>query len=555
MWSAYQLAKAGFRTTMVACGDDERGGLQGASRRAAGAFNLSLVNGEKMEAMLQEIGCGQTHPSVARTLSLHLSSALRELGALMELKPVKIGMALASGNGEQFLEQIRRRFGELGGEMIDGWVTRLAADAGSCRGLQYECREGAGKLRCKAMVLAPGGYAGLFANAVKTHCCGNVLGYYLQCGGIATNLEFLFKHGYGNMEANELTPTEELPGAEIYDARSQRVEWLEQMLFNRQGTNSHLQAVQFWLRNPEAEFYVDLSHRPLYLKLQELNGILENGEKAGHHFEAEKTLALAGVADLFPKKSRMEVFDRISGWIASRRVIDYAMFEELKHGFKPAESLKFRVQPLTYFSMGGMGHLDFSTNLKNVFVTGEAMHDFGANRVGGLPWSLYLSSAYVIREQMGGILGENGDDGGDFEMTSGRSHYDPGLLGKIQQRLHDSQERELTASRAMESIDWFRRTRGDLLRNGGRLDDGVAWLIVAEAIMQCSLCRTESRGFFFRHDFQNSDERLERLFSCAWYDRAADEVAAELLPWDRIEPRLRHNQGENKPELACATAI
>ena len=486
VWVAYQLIKARIDTTLITYQAEDRGGVQGASRRSAGAFNTSPLTAGDLENYLQKVGHSQTHPSVAPTLAEHLPKALAELASLVDLKPIKIGLALASGTGEEFLESMYRHFRALGGEIINGWVTRLIADQKICRGVQYDSPMGIGKLRCRAMVIASGGYAGLFANSIRTNCFGSVLGCYLLSGGIATNLEFLFKHGYGNIDANALTPTEELPGAEIYDTRQERVSWLEELLFNRQGTNTHLQAVQLWLRDPNSQYYVDLSYRALYLKLWGLNSWLANTGAAVSDLQGSGVDVIGDVVGIFPEERRALAKAKISSWIDERRSIEYRMFEELKPLFKPREIARFRVRPLTYFSMGGIGHVDFATNLKGVYVTGEAMHDFGANRVGGLPWSLYLASAYAITEQLGRELSDSWAEGDDFELVAKRSCFDPALLLEIQQLLYESQERELTTARAGRCIEWLRRKRKELQERPDVLDDGISWLLVAEAIMQCS---------------------------------------------------------------------
>jgi 4-hydroxybenzoate adenylyltransferase len=550
VWVAYQLIKARIDTTLITYQAEDRGGVQGASRRSAGAFNTSPLTAGDLDNYLQKVGHSQTHPSVAPTLAEHLPKALAELASLVDLKPIKIGLALASGTGEEFLESMYRHFRALGGEIINGWVTRLIADQKICRGVQYDSPVGIGKLRCRAVVIASGGYAGLFANSIRTNCFGSVLGCYLLSGGIATNLEFLFKHGYGNIDANALTPTEELPGAEIYDTRQERVGWLEELLFNRQGTNTHLQAVQLWLRDPNSQYYVDLSYRALYLKLWGLNSWLANTGAAVSDLQGAGVDVIGDVVGIFPEEGRALAKAKISRWIDERRSIEYRMFEELKPLFKPRDIARFRVRPLTYFSMGGIGHVDFATNLKGVYVTGEAMHDFGANRVGGLPWSLYLASAYAITEQLGRELSDNWVEADDFELVAKRSCFDPALLQEIQQLLYESQERELTTARAGRCIEWFRRKRKELQERPDVLHDGISWLLVAEAIMQCSVCRTESRGFFFRFDFQNQNERLDHVHSCAWYDEVSGQVSARLLAWHEIEFGLRNGFNGKESEAA-----
>jgi 4-hydroxybenzoate adenylyltransferase len=548
LWVAYQLAKKRIDTVLVTYESVDRGGIQGASRRSVGACNTLPLRSDDLAGYLQKIGQGQTHPSVAGLLTDYLPRALAELQELVELKPIKIGLALPSG-GEDFLAKMRRHFLAAGGEILNGWVTRLVVDQYRCRGVQYESEGGIGKIRCRAIVIASGGYAGLFANSIRTNCFGSVLGSYLKCGGIATNLEFLFKHGYGNIDTQDLTPTEELPGAEIYDLRHNRVHWLEERLFDRQGTNTHLQAVQLWLRDPNSQFYIDLSYRELYLKISGLNALLVKDEPHLNGEENEKNLALAEIAGLFSDTGRGPALKILSQQIGGRKPVDYQTYEALKPLMKVREREKFRVKPLTYFCMGGVGHVDLATNLKSVYVTGEAMHDFGANRVGGLPWSLYLAGAYRIAEQLDqNLAGIEFSE--DFDVVPRKSRFDPELLEEIRVQLHERQESELTTARARECLEWLRTKRRELESRDDFIQDASAWLLVAEAVMACSLSRTESRGFFFRPDYQNLDQTLDRLYSCAWYDAELDQVKACLWTWPEIMARFGSQTGKEQ-EVVC----
>lgn len=551
-WAAYRLAKAGVGTVLVSYRGEERGGVQGSSRRSAGALNVLPMVEPRLEEMLQRMGRGQTHPAVAGALRKHFLEALEDFRGLVALKPIKLGYALESGGGEGLLRVLEERFQALGGTVVEGWVTRLEAGLEGCRGVQYERAGRIGKIRCQVLVIAAGGYSGLFKNAIRTHCFGNVLGLYLERGGWATNLEFLFKHGYGNIDANALTPTEELPGSEIYDRHHERVPWLEEALFQRMGTTTHLQAVQQWLRDPENEYYVDLSYRPLYLRMSAVQsaveaGVLRVGEGGGWVGDLG---ALDGLTELFPERERAGVVERMRTALMAARGLEYGEFEGLKGLLETPVPSRFRVRPLTYFSMGGIGHRDFATNLRDVYVSGEAMHDFGANRVGGLPWSLYLASGCAVAERVAARVGGGPGWGEDFEVVRKPARFDGALLGAIQERLHDCQEREFTAARAMDCVAWFRERRRELAAGDAWLHDARSWLLVGEAILVSSLVRAESRGFFHRCDYREEDERMEGWMSCAWYDEATDTVESRLMPreafagsepdrpWDKEEERI-----------------
>jgi 4-hydroxybenzoate adenylyltransferase len=218
IWTAYKLAKLGVDTILITYTEVDRGGVQGATRQSVGAINTYPIDNQNFAAYIDTLGCKQTHPSVSATLQNYLKAEIEELSTIVELKPVNIGLALRSGSGKLFLEKMYDLYKSLGGRIVDGWVTRIVADEAHCRGLQFEKSGVIGKIHSKAIVLASGGYAGLYQNSIKTNCYGAILGRYMSAGGAATNLEFVFQHGYGNFDTNDLTPTEELSGAEIYNS-------------------------------------------------------------------------------------------------------------------------------------------------------------------------------------------------------------------------------------------------------------------------------------------------------------------------------------------------
>lgn len=537
IWAAYKLIKAGIPTTLITYLDKDRGGIQGSTYRSVGAINTSPFKNHDFASYLDDLGRKCTHPSVVKALQLYLKDEIDELSSIVALKSIKIGSALESESGKAFLQYMHELFESLGGRIINAWVTRLVADEDSCRGLQYEKNGYIGKLRCRAIVLASGGYAGLYSNSINTSCLGTTLGRFMECGGTATNLEFLFKHGYGNIDTHDLTPTEGLAGAEIYDKNKNRIFWLEKLLFEGKGTSTHLSAVKLWLSNRDVDYSINLSYRPLYLAISEFNSaiqskdiqqIIEQKSRKNEEGNLEKLLKL------FPRETRNAVLDIIN---RESQLIQYETFEELKQFFLIETSKSFRVKPITYFSMGGVAHRDFRTNLKNVYVTGECMHDFGADRIGGLPWGLYLTSGRIIAEQIVNQITADVKQP-DFAMDLQLSHFNGELLKAIRERLYEYQERNFSELQAIECIHWFRETRSRLIQNDENLSDSVAWLIVAEAIMQSSLCRRESRGYFFRSDFPCEDEDLNKYFSYAWYDQQNNIVKAQLLEVSHFSSQL-----------------
>ena len=253
------------------------------------------------------------------------------------------------------------------------------------------------------------------------------------------------------------------------------------------------------------------------------------------------------LVQICPSEERVALERTLKPWIQARERIDYARFREIKPRFAAvAKGDVFRVRQIAYFSMGGVGHVSGTTNLANVFVTGEVMHDFGAHRVGGLPWGLYLALGRFLSERLIDLLGAGRfTTTRDFELLNVYSYFDKSLLDEIRKGLYQHQERDLNVSEAMEFSGWIRHKRRELVDAGRSLDDAVAWLVVAEAIMLASMRRTESRGCFYRQDHPTSQEQLRGYFSCTYYDRNLDAAEARLisiteLP-DVIFPR-RYNE-------------
>jgi succinate dehydrogenase/fumarate reductase flavoprotein subunit len=527
VWTAYKLAKRGIRTLLITYSGTDRGGLQGATRQSVGAINTYPIDNEDFASYLDHLGKKQTHPAVSGTLQHYLRAEIAELASIIEMKPVKIGIALKSGSGTQFLHKMTELFQSLGGKVLDAWVTRLEVDTQTCRGLQYERCGHIGVIHCRAMVLASGGYSGLYSNSIKTNCYGTMLGRYLQAGGHATNLEFLFKHGYGNFDTNDLTPTEELPGAEIYDEAKVRVRVLEKLIFDGRGTTTHHQAVNLWMTSNDTHHFIDFTYRPLYLALRRCHEVACHDGLTSPAGEQ----AINEILEMMHEGTRPDVRAQLLNMAALP--LDFEQFEALKPFVRETTGKKFRVNPLTYFCMGGIAHTECLTNLKNVFVNGECMHDFGANRVGGLPWGFYLANGQIVCNQIATCLQADASDT-QFTPVDLPCRFDAGLLQRIRTSLSEFHERRFTRNDYDARIKWIRETRSALLSGDDRLSDGVPWLIVAEAILQSYVSRQESRGYFLRTDMPYEDPELDGYFSRVQYDAGEDIVTVDLLAATRF---------------------
>jgi succinate dehydrogenase/fumarate reductase flavoprotein subunit len=524
-WLGLKLVRAGVDTLIVHYSGSDRGGTMGSSIRSVGAINTSPLDRSDFHEFMEQLGQGQHHPSVIDMLTRYLPEEIEEIRSLGEFKRIKLGIALQSESAGPFLEKLHARFKSLGGQMLDAWVTRIVADQRECRGLQYQSGSLIGGIEAGAIVLACGGYAGIFDGSVKTNNYGTLLGRFLEAGGLATNLEFVFKHGYGKPDLGALTPTEELPGAQVYDEQGTHVHWLERELYEGRGTANHLEAFRHWRRHRDHHFFIDMGYRPLYDRVMELNVAIESANQQALE------LSVQGLADMSRAEARLRMIEKLRQWVAQSTKVDFEKFLELKPLIAVPDKTKvFRVRQIAYFSMGGIAHLSCATNLANVYVTGEAMHDFGAHRVGGLPWGLYLAAGRVIGDNLiqrwrEGQLSPRGG----FEVLEKHCSFDASMLQSIRAGLYQYQEHNFCVSDARRFVAWLRQSRRDVRRRTETLSDAVAWLIVAEAIMQSSLRRVESRGCFYRGDHPVVSEHLTDFFSCAYYDADADVVDANLV--------------------------
>jgi 4-hydroxybenzoate adenylyltransferase len=526
-WTALKLIRAGIACLLIDYKATDRGGVLGSTARSVGAVNTSPLERSDFREFMDELGLGQVHPSTVDFLLTYLSDELAELQTYGEFKRIKLGVAVAAGNAGPLLKALHEQFVARGGQILDAWVTRLVVDGTAACGVQYQQGRTVGKVLASAVVIASGGYAGLFDGSVKTNNFGAMLGRFLQAGGIATNLEFVFKHGYGKPDLGALTPTEELPGAEVYDDDKQHVDWLERELYEGRGTANHLEAFKHWRNNKDKNFFIDLKYRDIYAMVRGLNASLSAPDAN------DETIAAAArpLLDLCPLAEREAFAAMLRKWTGARERIDFDRFASIKPFFRETASGEiFRVRQIAYFSMGGVAHHDCTTNIQNVFVTGEAMHDFGAHRVGGLPWGLYLATGRYISEQiqklsqMDALPGVN-----DFDLVACDSRFDRELLQRIRTDLYRYQERDLNIGQATRFIAEMRSARRELINRGHVLDDAIAWTIVAEAVIQASLRRTESRGCFYRSDHPMAIDRMRARFSCTVYDREADVVTSQLI--------------------------
>ncbi len=524
-WTALKLAERGIDTLLMFYTETDRGGRLGSTNLSVGAISTAPITRQDYTSWLDELGRGQVQHSVTQVTVDYLEEEINALKKFDPLKQIELGLALASGTGKKLVDKLLEHLRSLGVRVIeDGWIVRIDATENECRGVQYQQGDQLGVVSAAAIVLANGGYSGLFHGAVKTGTYGSIHARFLQAGGKLSNLEFVFKHGYGQPDLGKLTPTEELPGVEIYDEDGGHVLWLEEELFYGRGTHNHFQAFMTWRKDENKKHFVDFR----YCQFQRtLKSVLNKPSLVTGNFDRSEYSEL----DEFIEAEQKEIFyDWLDSIANEKQAYSFAEFNKIKPLLKAkCLSDKHRIRQIAYFSMGGIMHHGFLTNLKNVYVNGEAMHDYGAHRVGGLPWSLYLCAARKIGDDIAAIKKSGGLKNSAVEVTSLQSSFDLSLLEEIQIKLYEFQERGKDEHGLEVFLHWLRSQRKTLQEQARTSDDCYAYLLLAEAIVQSSIARKESRGCFFRSDYMQEDYRLDRVRTIAFYDTETDAIAVDCV--------------------------
>lgn len=529
-WTALKLIEQGVPTVLMTYDLSDRGGQLGASVLSVGAINTSALYRDDFGQWLEEIGRSQTHPSVAPTIQSYLCTELASLQELDKLKPIELGTALACGSGKVLLKHLRSLLIEKGVEIIsDGWVTRFDIEGNTCNGIQYQVGSAIGAISTATIVIASGGYASLFHGAVKSGTYGALQARFLMAGGRLSNTEFIFKHGYGQPDLGKLTPTEELPGAQITDDDGQSVTWLEEELFYGRGTHNHFQAFMTWRKDEKKRYYVDFTFCALHQLIKTLLRL-----------DADLDTATKQLNALAPAIDAAALRTLFHALFTQKSEYTFKFFNECKPIFAPHLSAsKFYIRQISYFSMGGIWHREFQTNIENVWVNGEAMHDFGAHRTGGLPWALYLSAAKKIsldiRKRM-----DSGFQWHPVSLISELSIFDGSRLKELQLKLLHHQESGRGRAALIELNQWLANEK--LSHSGSHLDDYFAYLTIAQAIVTASLVREESRGCFFRQDYSQEDSLLTQKNSVSYYEPRSHTVSSRMQQASSTSSQFLQNQ-------------
>jgi succinate dehydrogenase/fumarate reductase flavoprotein subunit len=198
------------------------------------------------------------------------------------------------------------------------------------------------------------------------------------------------------------------------------------------------------------------------------------------------------------------------------------------------------VAPIAHYHMGGIVVDDaMRTGVPGLFAAGEAVGGAnGANRLSGNA----VTEALVFGRQAGGnaaahaaqikVMPDGGDARGALDLLRTEARRDALNTAELVQRLQSTMQDDVgplrTApklTRALRAIDAMTQELGDAPPGGGgfdmrRLDwlDLRNMLLVARAVTQSALARTETRGAQQREDFQQTAPQWAVNQFVSWHD-------------------------------------
>jgi L-aspartate oxidase len=183
-WVAYRLAQRGVRTILVSADD-------------------------VFPPISRTLSIGLVRPELTGNIARYFAEEFEELSRLVDyhefngmFRPGDPAARMSVGTGGGVVAAVLDAFDALGGVRVRGRVTDLVVDGDTCLGLRYQTTgddSEPGTIGCADVVLASGGFCGLFADGVGTNS-GYLLGTYARRGGALTNLEQFTRFALGNFD-------------------------------------------------------------------------------------------------------------------------------------------------------------------------------------------------------------------------------------------------------------------------------------------------------------------------------------------------------------------
>jgi succinate dehydrogenase/fumarate reductase flavoprotein subunit len=264
-WLGYRLAQRGVETVLIAAD------VPPVSRRwAAAVMDVRVLDEAAATSLLTDSSGTQDH-RLSEHLRTYAAREFEELARLIRLMPFRDWMVPWNpagvprlGAGDAVVATVLRRFQELGGTYVAGRGVDLAVEDGVCLGVHYVRDGQAHRLRCRDVVLAPGGYCGLYADGVRADT-GGLLGTYARHGGALVNLEFSYRFAFGDLTHGRPLYPDDLDGARLCRA-DEPAEWLQSARTTLHPARLDLESfTRYWAANRRVPHRAHLADGPVRL--------------------------------------------------------------------------------------------------------------------------------------------------------------------------------------------------------------------------------------------------------------------------------------------------
>lgn len=233
-WLAYRLAERGISVLLVRA--DRMAGMRPVSRQwAASVIHRVLAEGppDAVAALFTDAS-GTQHDELRLTVQKYFRQEFEALRQIIDFMPFEYALIPRSDcptprlgqGGDEVVGTLLDRFVMRGGQMIDARVTCIEVEDGKCRGVHLALDDAPVQVLCRALVIASGGFSGLFADA-PTDNTGSLLGHFARQGGQLANLESFFRFGIGDLTRRRVLYPPDLRGARFYRGVD-RATWLEE---------------------------------------------------------------------------------------------------------------------------------------------------------------------------------------------------------------------------------------------------------------------------------------------------------------------------------------
>ena len=262
-WLAYRLARNG--TSVVLVQAPRHAETMPTSSRAAALLHRGLFDRDGCEFLSQLPDSSTTrHPELVEVLRRYLPREFAELRSFVPYSTFEFAFVPGSssappklGAGDGIVSTIIDRYLALGGKIVEGWVSDLVVnDTGACMGVRYTAGDVERSLRAEAVVLACGGYGGLVGDTA-TVGSGTLLGTFARHGGLLSNLEFGYRHAFGDLSGSRVLYPVDLVGANLLRDGEPAV-WLQRAATDLPPLRRDLAVFRdYWVHNADVPHAID----------------------------------------------------------------------------------------------------------------------------------------------------------------------------------------------------------------------------------------------------------------------------------------------------------